>query len=211
MHILLYLALIPVVGALIGWSTNWLAVRLLFRPYRPIGIRGTPFVIQGVIPKRRRDLARTIGKVVEEELLSIDDLLAHLDIEDVADRLTESVGVAVYEAVIAKLPGIVPRSIKAFVAEKLADLVAERMPGMVAVLADEVAAVARREVKIGAIIEERMNDFPLATLERVIYQVASRELQAITALGGVIGFMIGLIQVAIYYFLLPAGGSPWPL
>lgn len=210
MDILLYLALIPVVGALIGWSTNWIAVRLLFRPYRPVGLRGTPLVIQGLIPKRRQDLARTIGQVVEEELLSIDDLLAYLDVRDITERLTESVGVAVYETVIAKLPGVVPRSIRTFIAERLADLVAERMPGLVAVLVDEVTAVARREVKIGAIIEERMNSFPLETLERVIYQVAARELQAITLLGGVIGFVIGLIQVMFYYFVLPAGGPPLP-
>ncbi len=211
MNIWLYLALIPLVGALIGWSTNWLAVRMLFRPYHPIGIPGTPFVIQGVIPRRRRDLARTVGRVVEEELLSIDDLLAYLDVRDISDRLAEGVGVAVYDAVIAKLPGIVPHSIKNFVAEKLADLVAERMPGLVVLLVDEVAAVARREVKIGAIVEERLNSFPLETLERVVYKVASRELRAITLLGGVIGFLIGLVQVAVYYFLLPAGAIPLPI
>ncbi|MDA8097753.1 MAG: DUF445 family protein [Clostridia bacterium] len=205
MYTWLYLALIPIVGGLIGWSTNWIAVKLLFRPYNPIRIPGTPFAIQGVIPKRRRDLAATVGRVVEEELLSIDDLVAYLDVKDISDRLVEAVGVGVYDAVMIKMPVIVPYSIKTFIAEKMADVVAERMPGFVELLVDELTAAARREVKIGQLIEARLNSFPLEMLEQVAFQVASRELRAITLLGGVIGFLIGLIQVVVYYVLFRTG------
>ena len=205
MYTWLLVALIPVVGALIGWSTNWLAIKLLFRPYEPIRFPGTPFAIQGVIPKRRRELAATVGRVVEEELLSVDDLVAYLDVRDISNRLLDAVGVGVYDAVMMKMPTIVPHSIKTFIAEKMADIVAERMPGFVELLVDELTAAARREVKIGQLIEARLNSFPLEDLERVAFQVASRELRAITLLGGVIGFVIGLIQVVVYYVLFRTG------
>jgi uncharacterized membrane protein YheB (UPF0754 family) len=55
----------PVLGAVIGYFTNWLAVKMLFRPYYPkkIGKLTLPFT-PGIIPKRKQALAQAVGKVV---------------------------------------------------------------------------------------------------------------------------------------------------
>jgi uncharacterized membrane protein YheB (UPF0754 family) len=61
----------PVLGAFIGYMTNYVAIRMLFRPLRPwklFGIR-VPMT-PGVIPARREDLARNIGEMVGSHLLS---------------------------------------------------------------------------------------------------------------------------------------------
>jgi len=60
-----------VIGALIGGITNAVAIRMLFRPHRAhyIGKWRIPFT-PGLIPKRKAELARQIGKVVEEHLLT---------------------------------------------------------------------------------------------------------------------------------------------
>ena len=47
------LILMTVVGTFIGWITNYIAIKLLFRPYKEINILG--FKLQGVIPKRKND------------------------------------------------------------------------------------------------------------------------------------------------------------
>ena len=55
----------PVVGAAIGFITNDIAIRMLFRPlreYRVLGIR-VPFT-PGIIPRRRRELAEAIGRMI---------------------------------------------------------------------------------------------------------------------------------------------------
>ena len=49
--------LIPIIGAIIGLITNWIAVKMLFHPRKKI------FGIQGVIPKRKKDIAKRIGDV----------------------------------------------------------------------------------------------------------------------------------------------------
>ncbi|NLK52516.1 MAG: DUF445 domain-containing protein, partial [Syntrophomonadaceae bacterium] len=45
--------------------TNVLAIRLLFHPRRPYRLPWTQYEIQGLLPKRRMELARDIGQVVE--------------------------------------------------------------------------------------------------------------------------------------------------
>lgn len=61
----------PVVGAVIGYATNWIAVKMLFRPHHEVRVFGKrlPFT-PGVIPKGQGRLARAVGRAVEEQLLT---------------------------------------------------------------------------------------------------------------------------------------------
>lgn len=60
-----------IVGGMIGYITNWLAIKMLFRPHREIKILGIklPFT-PGLIPKERSRIAKSIGDSVGENLLS---------------------------------------------------------------------------------------------------------------------------------------------
>ncbi|SIS47326.1 DUF445 domain-containing protein [Salimicrobium flavidum] len=59
------------IGALIGGVTNSLAIRMLFRPYHPvyIGKFQIPFT-PGLIPKRQSELAKQLGEMVVEHLVT---------------------------------------------------------------------------------------------------------------------------------------------
>ncbi|MFA5856084.1 MAG: DUF445 family protein [Candidatus Pacearchaeota archaeon] len=48
---------IPIIGFIIGYFTNYLAIKMLFYPKKPI------FGFQGVLPKRRKELAKNIAEV----------------------------------------------------------------------------------------------------------------------------------------------------
>lgn len=71
MELLFKILFLVVIGAIIGGVTNSLAIKMLFRPYRPvyIGRWKLPFT-PGLIPKRRADLAEQLGKTVMEHLLT---------------------------------------------------------------------------------------------------------------------------------------------
>ena len=65
----------PVIGAVIGYCTNYIAVRMLFRPLRPVCLFGRqlPFT-PGIIPKGQKRLARAVGSALGSTLLTADDL-----------------------------------------------------------------------------------------------------------------------------------------
>lgn len=67
------------IGALIGGITNYLAIKMLFKPHRAIyiGKWRVPFT-PGLIPKRRSDLARSLGKTVVDHLLTPKGMQARL-------------------------------------------------------------------------------------------------------------------------------------
>jgi len=62
------------VSGFIGWATNWVAIRMLFRPLEPRPILG-----QGLIPRRRHNFFENISRAVVENLIS--EEILHQEIE----------------------------------------------------------------------------------------------------------------------------------
>jgi uncharacterized membrane protein YheB (UPF0754 family) len=82
----------PLVGALIGYLTNWLAVKMLFRPRKAIyiGKFHVPFT-PGVIPRRKAALAKALGRMVSEMLVKKEDLKESLCSESVSRTVARTV------------------------------------------------------------------------------------------------------------------------
>ena len=84
----------PVIGAFIGYFTNYIAVKMLFHPYNEVKILGLklPFT-PGVIPKNKPRLARAIGHAVADVLLTKQDIAGLI-----TDSAVESAGTAIVES-----------------------------------------------------------------------------------------------------------------
>jgi uncharacterized membrane protein YheB (UPF0754 family) len=82
----------PLIGAVIGYCTNYIAVKMLFRPLRPITVFGhsLPFT-PGIIPKGQGRLAHAVGTVVGQELLTQEELERSLLSEEIDEKIRSSV------------------------------------------------------------------------------------------------------------------------
>lgn len=71
MNAVLLLIIMIIMGAVIGGFTNSLAIKMLFRPYQAVYIKNwrVPFT-PGLIPKRRKDMAEQMGRMVVDHLLT---------------------------------------------------------------------------------------------------------------------------------------------
>lgn len=78
----------PIIGAVIGYITNDIAIKMLFHPRKPvyIGKWQLPFT-PGLIPKEKNRVARSIGKVVSTQLLNSDTLINVLTSEEMTTKL----------------------------------------------------------------------------------------------------------------------------
>ncbi|MGA1846536.1 DUF445 family protein [Deferribacter abyssi] len=75
---LINLVTTPLLTGFVGYFTNYLAIKMLFRPYEK---KWYSFGWQGVIPKNRKKLAHEIGKLVGEELITENELLKAIESE----------------------------------------------------------------------------------------------------------------------------------
>ena len=70
----------PLIGALIGYVTNYIAIRMLFRPLRPWRLLGIRLPLTpGIIPAKRGELAQRMGKMVGSHLLTANDVSQTLE------------------------------------------------------------------------------------------------------------------------------------
>lgn len=98
------LAGIPFLSAGIGWGTNWLAIRMLFRPRRPFRFLGVS--VQGLVPRRKAEMAKRVGEIVERELLSRDTLRREMRKIDLQPHLASFTHRMVHEVLARKLRAI---------------------------------------------------------------------------------------------------------
>ena len=70
----------PLLGALIGYVTNYIAIRMLFRPLQPWRLFGLRLPLTpGIIPAKRGELAQRMGEMVGSHLLTADDVRQALE------------------------------------------------------------------------------------------------------------------------------------
>lgn len=81
------------VGAIIGYVTNWLAIKMLFRPRKEIRIGGkrVPFT-PGLIPKERDRISASVGKAIGEHLLTKETLIEALDNDRIRKHISHWIG-----------------------------------------------------------------------------------------------------------------------
>jgi uncharacterized membrane protein YheB (UPF0754 family) len=82
----------PLLGAVIGYVTNAIAIRMLFRPLIPIRVLGVRLPLTpGIIPKQRVQLAESIGRMVSKQLLTEEAVRRQLVTEDFHSRLEQNI------------------------------------------------------------------------------------------------------------------------
>ncbi len=191
--------ILAIIGSLIGWTTNVIAIKLLFRPLIPINILGLK--IQGVIPKRRLEIAKSIGETVEQELFStediIDEILAGTDKGDVVNVIRERIK----SLVEGKMPAFIPPAFQGTIIKYIEDMIDEKGEELLDEITESLIHKATSTVKISKMVEEKITMFELEEIEKMILKIAKSELKHIEYLGGVLGFLIGITQGIIVLFL----------
>ncbi|MFP3420875.1 DUF445 family protein [Bacillus sp. SIMBA_154] len=81
-----------VIGAVIGAATNHLAIKMLFRPYKPYYLFGKqlPFT-PGLIPKRRDEVAKQVGVMVMEHLLTPEGIQKRIESSEAKQEIMYTV------------------------------------------------------------------------------------------------------------------------
>lgn len=194
------LLILASVGALIGWMTNVIAIKLLFRPVEPIRLIGTKIAFQGLIPKRKAEIAKTIGDVVSEELISMEQIVDQL-IEDMDKvKIIEEIKRKVIEVADEKMPSMIPSMFKGLIIQNIEKIIDENGDEIVVEMAEKLSHQAIESVNISKMVENKIMSYDFLEIENLTLRIAKKELKHIEWLGGVIGFLIGLIQgMAVLY------------
>ncbi|MGL4570834.1 MAG: DUF445 domain-containing protein [Clostridium sp.] len=193
MKSIILIVVLALIGGIIGWITNILAIKLMFRPINPIRIPILNIEIMGLIPKRKEEIAKNIGEVVSKELLSIDDLIkegfSDSDKEELLNYVKDKI-----RGIVSEKMDFVPGPFRMMVQGPIDNIINNEMDGALEDIELKLVDKVKERVSIEKIVEEKVNELDLLELERIIISVAKKELKHIEILGFFLGGAIGLIQ-----------------
>ena len=199
MDLLIRLILMIFIGGFIGYSTNKVAIKMLFRPYEEK--RFLFFKIQGVLPKRKQEISESIGIKIEEAFLSKDDVFNALLSDDMKAKfkqsLKEELSTKIYDFIPAMfrsmLGGEVKNMINRFI-DAEGDAIIEN-------LVKKIETHGMEALDIQGIVKDKMDAMDLRSFEKLVYDVVRSELRHIELVGLILGMVIGLAQFGFTIFV----------
>jgi uncharacterized membrane protein YheB (UPF0754 family) len=190
----------PFISALVGWFTNYLAVKMLFYPKEPwnFGL----FKVQGVFPKNQREVAEKIGKMVAEELLSSKDLRDKMNNPENLLSINQIVEAKIDYFLNVKFPRQYPITGMFFTKDRKARMKKELMVEVeqsVPQVIDHYMENLEERFNVEEIIKEKVAQLAPEKLEGLLMKLLAKEFKFIEYIGAVVGFIIGLVQVGIMW------------
>ena len=191
------LVMILISGA-IGWITNWVAIKMLFRPHREINFG--LFKIQGLIPKRRAEIGSGIANIIQNELISVKDVISNIDREEFSKRLNSLIDDVLDKNLKKKVKEKFP-FLQVFFTDKVAKDIGNAIKSIIMENQEKIFEIfsnyAEENIDFEIIISDKISNFSLDKLEEIITLLAKKELKHIEVIGAILGGLIGVAQYLI--------------
>ena len=185
-------------SATIGWITNWVAIKMLFRPHKEINFG--LFKIQGLIPKRRAEIGSGIANIIQNELISVKDVISNIDREEFSKRLDSSIDKVLEKNLKAKVKEKFP-VLQMFFTDRMAKDVSNTIKDIIMENQEKIFEIfsnyAEENINFEVIISDKISNFSLDKLEEIITLLAKKELKHIEVIGAILGGLIGVAQYLI--------------
>ncbi|WP_320950113.1 DUF445 domain-containing protein [Fusobacterium sp.] len=195
------LVMVLISGA-IGWITNWVAIKMLFRPHKEINFG--LFKIQGLIPKRKAEIGTGIASIIQNELISVKDVISNIDREEFSKRLNSLIDDVLDRNLKKKVKEKFPL-LQMFFTDKVAKDVGNTIKDIVMENQEKIFEIfsnyAEENIDFEVIISDKISNFSLDKLEEIITLLANKELKHIEVIGAILGMLIGAVQYLITFII----------
>jgi uncharacterized membrane protein YheB (UPF0754 family) len=186
---------IPFISAIIGYVTNYIAIKMLFYPRKPVNF--FIFRIHGIFPKRKTALARRMARLVAEELLSMDQLKEEIDRQATQGQIRAAIEEEVEIYLREKIASLNPL-IKTLINDNRILKLRDKMCGEIESFIPRITLQFFNRldtVNLENMVFEQVASFTSDKLEHMMMSVIQKELRFIELAGAILGFIIGLAQV----------------
>ena len=200
MNNIIRILILAIIGGLIGYITNVIAIKLIFRPINPIKIPILNIEIIGMIPKRKTEISTNIAKVVEEQFISVDEITDNIITEQDKQHIIDYIKVRV-KLILSEKMTLIPSTIRNLVQNYVSEIIEDEIREGIDELSEEMIIKTKNRINIKEIIENKINELDLYELETIILQIVKNELRHIEVLGLILGFFIGIVQGIITIFI----------
>ena len=198
-HFVTYWWLLPILGVIVGYVTNWLALWMIYEPPDPR--RVGPFLIQGLFVRRQPEVADVYARIVADEILTMRNFGEELLNGPSADRTRQMIEVAMAPAV-DRATGPARSAVRVALGTEGYDRIsrsfaAEPVDHMMSPLGDPDFN-RDRSASMRKLISDRMREMKHRDFADLLHTATKQDEWLLLLHGAVLGFGAGLIHLAIF-------------
>ena len=192
--------LLPLFGLLVGIATNWLALKMIFNPKKPI--RFGRFTIQGLFFKRQREVSADYGALVANQILTPQNIVEEILNGPYADKLfalvQKEVKQAIDDSASLARPFVTWTLGSEDYAHIKADAVREVVARMPATLS-HVTGYAHDAMAIQETLTSRLQELPPRQFEGMLRPAFEEDEWILIAVGAALGLAVGWFQLIVLF------------
>jgi len=190
--------LLPVCGFIVGYLTNYLALKVIFRPLNPY--KCGPFKIHGMFIKRQAEVSATFSRVNCKELLTTkkmwDSILTGPKCKNF-QVLLRAHSIVFTDKLIGGLRPIALRTLGADKFVMMKEDVAEKVITMLPEIIDLSYAYTTEALDLENTICEKMRALSAEEFEGVLHPAFEEDEFTLILIGAVLGMLVGFAQIYI--------------
>jgi uncharacterized membrane protein YheB (UPF0754 family) len=190
--------IIPLISAFIGWFTNWIAIKMLFHPREPKKILG--FTFHGIFPKRQQVFAARLGKLVSDELLSFSDISTKItnpsNLKSVMPLIEKHIDRFLREQLPEQMP-LISMFIGESTIQELKGVFVRQLEVLFPEIMQSYVHTLKEQLDLEAIVTQKVAGFSSDKIEQILMSIMQKEFRFVEIIGGILGFVIGLLQVLL--------------
>ncbi len=183
------------IGGLIGYITNKVAIKMLFRPVNPVKILF--FTFQGVFPKRKDEMAKSLADTIEKELLSSETIIDKLLNEETISKMKEYLKETLAKKIVDVVPPMAKMLLGDSIETMLDNFIDKDGDEIIDDIISKLTEQANEQLDIYEIVKERIDALDFVEFEKIIFGLMNRELRHIEVIGLILGSIIGAIQYLV--------------
>ncbi|MBY8964829.1 DUF445 family protein [Algiphilus sp.] len=190
---------LPAFGLVVGYLTNFLALKMIFRPQQPK--KFGPFTVQGLFHKRQNEVARDYSRLIADEVVNPSNIAEAVLKGPRRDYAANIVARFIRDEVDGQL-GVAKPAVRAAMGRgrfeaaqaAAANYTIERLPELI----EPIDAYAKEAMNLGETLSTRLASLPSDEFEGMLRPAFQEDEWILIAVGAALGFLVGLGQLVVF-------------
>ena len=189
----------PLFGSFVGFFSDWLALKMIFRPLEEKKFFGV-WSWQGLFLKRRLEVCEIHAQLIAEEVLTVPNLVDAIISGPASDRLFNLVHRYIEEMIDEQAGYLRPVLVYSMGSQNYIEMkkqITQKMIGQLPAMTQHIEPLLASQLDIKNELSSKMKLMTLEQFEGLLRPVFQQDEKILIILGGILGFLVGELQVYI--------------
>lgn len=188
----------PIMGVIVGYITNWLALQMIFRPLEVKDF--ILFKYQGLFLRRQEEVSRELANIIANKVLNTENLIRLIFKGKGGDLVVKLVMENAYKGVEKILKDKAPIAPVLLGNEKTQILkmrIADKIVAIIPSVANRIQNYITHSLRIEETVADRLSKLSKAEFENILHSVFKEDEMTLILLGAFLGGLVGLAQAVL--------------